>query len=89
MRNLLEMIWQALASFFYASDIRLQKFSSRITFLSFWLVILILLATYSANLTLTSSKLAIDSKYTDYSEIKGAYNIEIATYSDYLGRFII
>ena len=51
MNNLKEMIWQSFCCLFYTSEIRLQKFSARIIFLSFWFMILVLTATYTADLT--------------------------------------
>lgn len=51
MKNLNEMLWQAFSSLFFASEIRLQKFSARIMFLCFWFMVLVLSATYTADLT--------------------------------------
>ena len=50
-KNFKEMMWQAFSSLFFTSEIRLQKFSARIVFLCFWFMVLILTATYTANLT--------------------------------------
>jgi len=49
--NLKEMIWQALSGLSFSSEIRLQKFPARILWLCFWFMILILTATYNADMT--------------------------------------
>ena len=69
LKNLSEMIWQAFSSLFFASEIRLQKLSSRMMFLCFWFIILILTAVYTADLT---TKLA-----TKKSERKLLYGIAL------------
>jgi Ligand-gated ion channel len=44
------MNWHSFAGLFFAQDIRPQRFGSRIIFVAFWFVVLIIQATYSANL---------------------------------------
>ena len=66
MKNLAEMLWQAFSSLFFASEIRLQKFSARIMFLTFWFMVLVLSATYTADLT---TKLASNTPIRNFSTL--------------------
>eukprot|EP01017_Pseudomicrothorax_dubius_P005247 TRINITY_DN1127_c0_g2_i1.p1 TRINITY_DN1127_c0_g2~~TRINITY_DN1127_c0_g2_i1.p1 ORF type:complete len:512 (+),score=115.68 TRINITY_DN1127_c0_g2_i1:154-1689(+) len=69
LKNLKEMIWQSFSSLFYTSEIRLQKFSARLVFLCFWFMVLVLTATYTADLT---TKLASRNPKTSWSTMDAA-----------------
>lgn len=80
-RNLFEMIWQAFCSLFYTSEIRLQKFSSRVIFLCFWFMVLVLTATYTADLTTKLATKTPKAQYDDIEEAKKA-GVKIGTYNE-------
>lgn len=80
-RNLFEMVWQAFCSLFYTSEIRLQKFSSRVIFLCFWFMVLVLTATYTADLTTKLATKTPKAQYDDIEEAKKA-GVKIGTYDE-------
>ncbi|KAL4506591.1 hypothetical protein ABPG72_000162 [Tetrahymena utriculariae] len=86
--NLLEMIWQSFSSLFFASSIRLQKFSSRIVFLGFWFVVIIVSATYVSNLTVLLAQNKNISQISSYQDIINSRDVKIYTFSDYVGTYI-
>ncbi|KAL4459893.1 hypothetical protein ABPG74_003419 [Tetrahymena malaccensis] len=86
--NFLEMLWQSFSSLFFASSIRLQKFSSRIVFLGFWFVVIIVSATYVSNLTVLLAQNKNTSQISSFQDIINSSDIKIYTFTDYVGTYI-
>jgi ionotropic glutamate receptor len=87
--NFKEMIWQAFSCLFYTSEIRLQKFSARIIFLCFWFMILVLTATYTADVTTKLSSTVVKANIKSLEDASRA-NSAIATltpYEDFLTKY--
>jgi hypothetical protein len=87
--NFKEMIWQAFSCLFYTSEIRLQKFSARIIFLCFWFMILVLTATYTADVTTKLSTTLVKADIKSLEDASRA-NARIATlypYEDFLTKY--
>ncbi|EAR90882.2 ligand-gated ion channel protein (macronuclear) [Tetrahymena thermophila SB210] len=86
--NFLEMLWQSFSSLFFASSIRLQKFSSRIVFLGFWFVVIIVSATYVSNLTVLLAQSKNISQISSFQDIINSADVKIYTFQEYVGTYI-
>lgn len=78
------MLWQSFSSFFFTSDIRLQNFSARITFLCFWFIVLILISTYTADLTTILSTKKLETPIQNVDELQSDKSVQILTFSDFI-----
>jgi hypothetical protein len=75
------MLYQSFSSFYFASDIRMQRLSTRVVFASFWFIVVIFISTYIANLTVLISPTRFLKKPAhEISDLYNELRMRIYTY---------
>jgi hypothetical protein len=62
--NLREMLWQSYSTLFFNNTIEISRAPTRIVFLGFWFLVLLMAATYQAQQTVRLSSKNVNSKKT-------------------------